>query len=881
MDGQLFLGLADAGQQILSTSTAQGNTEEVSLGYLPQGTYYLFVAGAYGATNPSYVLSINAPEEAIGPDRYDEQASNHTVQTASALGALSGDSTIDQLTIYSGDVAWFKFSTTGSSASANYVGLNFDPSLGLIDAELLTSNGNVIGRADDASYFESDRGVEARMPLQGEPAGTYDIVVYGLQGATSPDYALHFFLPGSTPASSPNDTPGSAYSLGNLAGINTVTAPTSTVTAAAYSVAILSSSDENWFSFSLQETPVTGDYVSITSVNGVGVLELELLDANQNVIATADTTGGAAEISLYGNPAIQVPPPPAPPPTYYVLVKGYEGATSPLYTLQINAAGGDRFEPDNSQQTAHNLNDPKAVDPNDPTVMSATAGFVHGLESWDDLSIEPDQSSTTVSGSNSSSTDDEWYSFTLYSEGLAGDYARIDYDLSLGDLVLGLYEIENNAPTLITQASTAQDFEQISLQALPAGTYDLEVSGYVGANNQAATNPDYTLTLNTPEVLAADTYEMGGRNNTLASAVNLGTIQGPDTIDDPDQPLSVTPGDVDWYEFTTKDIGDAEDSVSISYNQAAGPLVLQLDDSSGKLIPGAMVNSFGDTETISLNTLPAATYYIEVSGYEGATNPDYAVTINAPGAASPDWVNQSAPNSMESDAYPLGTVSGPVSLPSLSIQTDTSEEWFSFKIGDNSGLADSVAISFDPSAGQLSLALFNASSSNPIDSSATIGGSEVISLSGMAAGTYDVEVYGQANPDYTLTVTGPGRTAADTAVEQLNGQSNNSFAAAFDLGTTSGAESIGPLSLLNAGENDWFKFTIPSSVTTDSSDFVGIVLDDTLGDLDVKLYQRVDGPGGAVGELVERLRAHLARRPSQRHLLCGRLRLRQRDQPRV
>ena len=113
---------------------------------------------------------------------------------------------------------------------------------------------------------------------------------------------------------------------------------------------------------------------------------------------------------------------------------------------------------------------------------------------------------------------------------------------------------------------------------------------------------------------------------------------GPLTIDDPDHPLSIFPvGDVDWYEFTTKDTGDAGDYVSISYNQAAGPLVLALTNSSGNPVPGvpADVNSFGDTETISLNGVPAGTYGIEVSGYEGATNPHYALTINAPAPPPP------------------------------------------------------------------------------------------------------------------------------------------------------------------------------------------------------------------------------------------------------
>ena len=214
-------------------------------------------------------------------------------------------------------------------------------------------------------------------------------------------------------------------------------------------------------------------------------------------------------------------------------------------------------------------------------------------------------------------------------------------------------------------------------------------------------------------------------------------------------------------------------------------------------------------------------------------------------------MNQMSPNSKQSAAFGLGTVSGPESWTGLSIQQDNDEEWFSFTIGANglsTGPADSVAITFDPTLGQLNLKLLN-QSGNLIDSSAGIGGSEVI----LAAGhdqSDDLPCRGvrRANPDYTLTVTGPGRTAVDAAIEQQNGQSNNASASAFDLGTTSGAESIGPLSLLNAGENDWFKFTIPSGYTADSSDFVGIVLDNTLGDLDVQLFNSSHDPQGAVGD---------------------------------
>ena len=109
-------------------------------------------------------------------------------------------------------------------------------------------------------------------------------------------------------------------------------------------------------------------------------------------------------------------------------------------------------------QTAHNL---------DAMSVGMGGGYVTGLQSWDDLSVEPYQADSSSSEYNNSTptSDADWYSFTLASEGLAGDYARIDYNEALGDLVLGLYEMENNTPTLITQGSTAQSLRgQISLR---------------------------------------------------------------------------------------------------------------------------------------------------------------------------------------------------------------------------------------------------------------------------------------------------------------------------------------------------------------------------------------------------------------------------------
>ena len=169
VDGQLFMGLVNSSDDIVGLSANVGNTQEISLSLLPAGTYYLYVAGANGATNPDYLLSINAPA-ALVPDRFDlPYPGNNTKATATQLGTLQAQSTLSQLSIApQGDVDWYEFSTAGASTSADYVGLDFDPSEGLIDAQLLDFSGDVIGRADDASYFTSDLGVEARMALPNE-----------------------------------------------------------------------------------------------------------------------------------------------------------------------------------------------------------------------------------------------------------------------------------------------------------------------------------------------------------------------------------------------------------------------------------------------------------------------------------------------------------------------------------------------------------------------------------------------------------------------------------------------------------------------------------------------------------------------------------------
>ena len=53
-----------------------------------------------------------------------------------------------------------------------------------------------------------------------------------------------------------------------------------------------------------------------------------------------------------------------------------------------------------------------------------------------------------------------------------------------------------------------------------------------------------------------------------------------------------------------------------------------LFDSSGKQLLESTGNT--DSEEIKLTGLPAGTYYVQVTGYKGAVQPRYQLTISAP-----------------------------------------------------------------------------------------------------------------------------------------------------------------------------------------------------------------------------------------------------------
>src|SRR5205085_8065034 len=134
------------------------------------------------------------------------------------------------------------------------------------------------------------------------------------------------------------------------------------------------------------------------------------------------------------------------------------------------------------------------------------------------------------------------------------------------------------------------------------------------------------------------------------------------------------PGNDDWFKFQLGPGAVAGHWVRLDFRNAKGDLDLELYDSGGNRL--AASTGIDDFEQVSLAGRPAATYFVHVFGVAGATNPDYTLTINAPGGP-PDRF-ESPPNEGRATATELGPF-GTLVETNLSIAAPGDEDWFKFE----------------------------------------------------------------------------------------------------------------------------------------------------------------------------------------------------------
>lgn len=189
------------------------------------------------------------------------------------------------------------------------------------------------------------------------------------------------------------------------------------------------------------------------------------------------------------------------------------------------------------------------------------------------------------------------------------------------DTVLGVYSASGGRLAYNDDISSTNRDSQLTVNLTAGVRYYFGISNYVGTAGGA-----YSWLVTGPAAaLPDDAYE---DNDSFAQASNLGTLTAPTTVSG----LALADS-ADWFRFTTTAAGTSASSVAIAFQQTQGNLALQLYNSNGQLVSSA--NGTGNSETISLNTLAAGTWYVRVTGTSGATNPNYSLTVTPPVATTP------------------------------------------------------------------------------------------------------------------------------------------------------------------------------------------------------------------------------------------------------
>lgn len=728
-----------------------------------------------------WLLSANTP------DTYE---SNDSLSTATFLGDPGRGTTLrPTLTIHSAtDRDFYKITTVGMGAGSDSITVSFTHSFGNLDARLLDAQGNVLVSSTGVVNNEN-------LSLQGLPAGTYFFEVYGFAGATN-TYKLSFFAPSFQPPDQPdrfetNNSIAMATNLQTLAGLSSAldlsihtstdrdfykfttssfgtsahfvdvdfihangnidarlldangtplvisngttnkerlslqgldqgtyylevfansgarnrydisfTAPTfasadrfesndtlltstnlQTIsgTSEVSQLSIHSNTDRDFYKFITSGLGTSAHYVDVIFSHTDGDIDARLLNSNGVALATSSTVLNSERLSLKGLAS----------GTYYIEIFGHQGARN-NYRLSFSTPAPvlpDRYETNDNRQSATNLQ------------------TLSGAFSVSDLSIH-------------SSGDRDFYRFATTSTGTNAHYVDVLFTHANGNL--GARLLDATGATLITAVGSA-DNHRISLQGLSPGEYLLEVFGNVGSQNR------YSINFDTPTPPTADRFES---NETLDTATNLQTFSGSLALSD----LSIhSSTDRDFFKFTTIGFGANSDYIDLHYQHSDGDIDFKLLDSLGTVITSS--SGVSNTERISLEGRVAGTYFLEVFGYKGVRN-RYRLSFQTPLPVTPDRFEA---NDTRQTATDLRTIPGSLKLSNLSLTPDN-RDFYRFEILSIPTSSHSIQASFAHAGGDINLRLLDAQGTTVTTSTETTD-HERISLSGLAAGVYYLEVF--------------------------------------------------------------------------------------------------------------------------------------------
>jgi len=553
----------------------------------------------------------------------------------------------------------------------------------------------------------------------------------------------------------PNDTQPAAFPLGTLEG-----------RLRRDHLTVHEAGNDDWYWF---QTIAVGDQESAVSVTFdpvLGDLDLYVYRWDGGTLTPVGSSEGVGDeewVGLYDQPA----------GNYYVQVVGFDGATHPHYSMQID--------------TPYELVvDEDEYEPNDTHASASPLRTIEGRLRVDGLTVH-------------AAGNDDWYRFETSVAGRRENAVQIDFRHAFGDLELELLDASGR---LIDGSYDVQNAERVGLAGLPAGVYYARVYGHNGAKS-----PNYTLTIDAPvSTIAADRLEV---NDTQATATDFGVVEGKLTRE---QLTIHNANDLDLFRFELAAKGRQGNVVQIDFRHAFGDLDLELRDWDMRVLTG----SYGvqDWERIDLDGLPAGIYYVQVDGAKGATSPDYMLTIDAPEAGiDPDHLE---PNDARNRATDLKTVEGTVEIADLSIHAPGNDDWFRFQTAAGADMGHYVRIDFEHALGDLDVALYRGS--DIVGASPSVADFEQIGLDGLPKGEYFLRVYGYSdavNPQYTVTIEAP--VAVPLVPDYLESNDEQAMATVLrsnaDADYLAGWQKLHDLSIHDANDVDYFSFTTVATGT--------------------------------------------------------------------
>ena len=695
--GDVDLRLFNSTGNLIGSSETAQDLESISLNGLAADVYFIQVVGVANSRNPNYALRLNVPELTIPSDRFE---SNDSQQTATTITAPNGVASFGDLTVHqSADFDWYRFISTGASTTAHYVSIDFNHLNGDLDAELYSAQG--IKLRESATIRDQER-----ISLAGLAPSDYWLKVLGKSGATNPSYRLEVALPVqniSGDAFEPNDSRPTATDLRQVQGERELT-----------NLSIHTSNNEDWFRFETVASSTSSHFIGLLFNGSQGDIDLELLDATGNVLASSATSNDWEIINFAGRPA----------GVYFARVSGYRGGLNANYSFSI-------FTPQSSIRS-------DAYESNDSFATATDLRTLEGIRTIEDLSIH-------------AAGDFDWFAFSTTSVGTSEDFASIQFSDAIGDLNLSLYDLNGN---LLSQSQSSANEERISLAGFSAGRYILRISG----SNGFTVNPSYRLTIDAPsQSIPVDAYEP---NNSLPAAFDLRIVEGDSSVSNATVHEA---GNNDFYRFEIRSSGQPTHFVEAQFAHSQGDLDLTLYNALG--IEIASSNSAANVEHISLMGQQAGVYYVKVAGFSGAVSASYRLNISAPTAGDLIPDQKEANNSLVNASLlrNLGdTLAGDLKVEDLTIHSATDLDFFSFTTIGEGTFAHSVSILFDAGNSDLSLELLS-SAGAIIRSSSSLTGSEFITLDGLAAGTYFAKVRGVngARGRYQLAIDAPAQNQLD------------------------------------------------------------------------------------------------------------------------